>query len=146
VEDGGARSSLSVLTPHFWVDAAKRIDISRYMDVSDVIGALDALAQESRLAIFRLLVEAGPEGLMMGAIGERLDLPHATLSFHLDKMRQAGLVVKRRDGRATIYSTNYDTLVGAIRYLTENCCKDSAHMPCRIVIEDKATEHEPEHP
>ncbi|MFC4270912.1 metalloregulator ArsR/SmtB family transcription factor [Sneathiella chungangensis] len=106
------------------------------MDKLDTINTLDALAQESRLDIFRLLVEKGPEGLMMGAIGERLGLPHATLSFHLDKLRQSGLIKYEKQGRAAIYRANYDALVGAIRYLSENCCKES-HMSCRIEIKDK---------
>lgn len=108
------------------------------MDKAKVIGALKALAQESRLDIFRLLVEKGPEGLMMGAVGEVLDLPHATLSFHLNKLREAGLVTPKRDGRSVIYHVNYDALVEAIRYLTENCCKDS-NISCRVEIEDKKT-------
>lgn len=106
------------------------------MDKLKVIDALGALAQESRLDIFRLLVEKGPDGIMMGAIGEALNLPHATLSFHLDKLRQAGLVTNKREGRSVIYSANYDALVGSIRYLTENCCKDS-DMFCRVEIKDK---------
>jgi ArsR family transcriptional regulator, arsenate/arsenite/antimonite-responsive transcriptional repressor len=107
------------------------------METIKVIAALDALAQESRLAIFRLLIEIAPEGMMVGAIGEHMDMPAATLSFHLDKLRHAGLVARRREGRASIYTANYDTLVGTIKYLTENCCKDSAQMPCHIIIKDK---------
>lgn len=106
------------------------------MDKLKVIDALGALAQESRLDIFRLLVEKGPDGIMMGAIGEALNLPHATLSFHLDKLRQAGLITNKREGRSVIYSANYDALVGSIRYLTENCCKDS-DMSCHVEIKDK---------
>lgn len=106
------------------------------MNKKAVITALGALAQESRLDIFRLLVEAGPDGLMMGAIGEKLGLPHATLSFHLDKLKQADLIVGAREGRTLTYSANYDALVGSIRYLTENCCKDS-DMSCRIIVKDK---------
>lgn len=105
------------------------------MDTLLVIRALDALAQESRLAIFRLLVERGPQGLMVGEIGTQLGLAHATLSFHLDKLRQSGLIAARREGRATIYSADYTMLVGTIRYLTDNCCKAS-DMPCRIQITD----------
>ncbi len=108
------------------------------MDKLKVIDALGALAQESRLDIFRLLVEEGPDGMMMGSIGEALDLPHATLSFHLDKLRQAGLIANKREGRSVIYSANYDALVGSIRYLTENCCKHS-DMPCQIEIKEKKT-------
>ncbi len=118
------------------LDKASNIYISSYMDKLKVIDALGALAQESRLDIFRLLVEKGPDGIMMGAIGEALNLPHATLSFHLDKLRQAGLVTNKREGRSVIYSANYDALVGSIRYLTENCCKDS-DMSCRVEIKDK---------
>jgi DNA-binding transcriptional ArsR family regulator len=106
------------------------------MDKLKVIEALGALAQESRLDIFRLLVEKGQDGMMMSAIGEALDLPHATLSFHLDKLRQAGLVTNKREGRSVIYSANYDALVGSIRYLTENCCRDSDRS-CRVEIKDK---------
>lgn len=106
------------------------------MDKSNVIAALDALAQESRLDIFRLLVEKGPAGLMVGAIGEKLTLPHATLSFHLDKLRHSGLIQSEKQGRATVYRANYNVLVGAIEYLTKNCCKES-DMDCRIEITKK---------
>ena len=105
------------------------------MDKTHVIQALGALAQESRLEIFRLLVEKGPAGIIMGAIGKALQLPHTTLSFHLDKLHQAGLITSKRVGRSVIYSANYNVLVGAIRYLTENCCKQ-ADMPCRIDIKE----------
>jgi DNA-binding transcriptional ArsR family regulator len=81
-------------------------------------------------------VEKGHDGIMMGAIGEALNLPHATLSFHLDKLRQAGLVTNKREGRSVIYSANYAALVGSIRYLTENCCRDS-DMSCRVEIKDE---------
>jgi len=74
---------------------------------------------------------------MVGAIGEHMDMPGATLAFHLDKLRQAGLITKHREGRARIYTANYDTLIGAIKYLTENCCKDSEQMPCHIIFKDK---------
>ena len=106
------------------------------MDKLAVISTLNALAQESRLDIFRLLVEKGPTGYPVGIIGEKLGLPHATLSFHLDKLRQAGLIVSEKQGRTTIYQANYDVLVGAIKYLTENCCKES-DMDCRIEIKQK---------
>ncbi len=106
------------------------------MEKVAVIQALGALAQESRLGIFRLLVEVGPIGLPMGEIGKRLGLPHATLSFHLDKLRQAGLLLYRRQGRAVIYHANYQSLMDTIRYLSENCCKES-DMPCQITITEK---------
>ncbi|PHS28459.1 MAG: transcriptional regulator [Robiginitomaculum sp.] len=107
------------------------------MDTKAVIRALDALAQESRLAIFRLLIETAPKGMMVGAIGEHMDMPATTLSFHLDKLRHAGLLTKRHEGRARVYTANYDTLVGTIKYLAEDCCKNSEQMPCRIIFKNK---------
>ena len=74
---------------------------------------------------------------MVGAIGERMRMPATTLSFHLDKLRRAGLITKHSEGRARIYTANYEMLVGTIKYLTENCCKDSEQMPCHIIIKDK---------
>jgi ArsR family transcriptional regulator, arsenate/arsenite/antimonite-responsive transcriptional repressor len=93
------------------------------MEKSDAITALAALAQESRLDIFRLLVQAGPDGLPAGQIGERLGLPSATLSFHLNQLRHAGLVRFRRDGRSLIYAAEYAAMNGLLGYLTENCCQ-----------------------
>jgi DNA-binding transcriptional ArsR family regulator len=92
------------------------------MEKTDVLAALGALAQESRLDIFRLLVQAGPHGLPAGQIGERLHLPSATLSFHLNALRHAGLVTFRRDGRSLIYSAEYQAMNALLGYLTENCC------------------------
>jgi DNA-binding transcriptional ArsR family regulator len=87
------------------------------------VDALAALAQESRLAIFRLLVEQGPEGLAAGDIAERLELPGATLSFHLKELAHAQLVTARQAGRFVYYSANYRTMNGLIDYLTRNCCQ-----------------------
>src|SRR5690242_19148112 len=92
------------------------------MKKSLVITALGALAQESRLDIFRLLVQRGPEGLPAGEVGERLGLPSATLSFHLNQLRFAGLVTSRRESRSIIYSANFKTMSDVLAYLTENCC------------------------
>lgn len=92
------------------------------MEKSDAITALGALAQDSRLDIFRLLVQAGAEGLPAGRIGDRLGLPSATLSFHLNQLRQAGLVTFRREGRSLIYAAEYEAMNGLIAFLTENCC------------------------
>jgi ArsR family transcriptional regulator, arsenate/arsenite/antimonite-responsive transcriptional repressor len=89
----------------------------------EAIGALGALAQETRLDIFRLLVERGPEGLAAGEVGERLSLPSATLSFHLARLKHAGLVDVRRESRSLIYSANYRTMNALLSYLTENCCQ-----------------------
>jgi ArsR family transcriptional regulator len=93
------------------------------MEKPDVITALAALAQESRLDIFRLLIQAGPEGLPAGQIGERLGLPPATLSFHLQQLKHAGLATCRRDGRSLIYSAAYGTMNDLLGFLTENCCQ-----------------------
>lgn len=93
------------------------------MERSDAIAALAALAQDSRLDIFRLLVQAGADGLAAGRIGERLGLPSATLSFHLNQLRQAGLVTFRRAGRSLIYAAEYPAMNGLLAYLTENCCQ-----------------------
>lgn len=92
------------------------------MEKSGTIAALAALAQESRLDIFRLLVQAGSEGRPVGHIGERLGLPSATLSFHLNQLKQAGLVSFRREGRSLIYTANFAAMNGLMSYLTENCC------------------------
>ena len=87
-----------------------------------VIHALSALAQETRIDIFRILVQAGPEGLPAGAIGERLGLPSPTLSFHLNQLRFAGLATSRRESRSIIYSANFKAMNQVLAYLTENCC------------------------
>ena len=92
------------------------------METTQAVQALSALAQESRLAIFRLLVQAGPAGLAAGAIGEKLDLPPATLSFHLAGLTRAGLAQSRQDGRFVIYSANYESMNTLLGFLTENCC------------------------
>lgn len=92
------------------------------MKQSAVIGGLAALAQATRLEIFRLLVEAGPEGVAAGEIGRRLGLPSPTLSFHLNQLRFAGLIDSRRQSRSIIYSANYPAMTGLIDYLTRNCC------------------------
>jgi ArsR family transcriptional regulator, arsenate/arsenite/antimonite-responsive transcriptional repressor len=92
------------------------------METTQAIQALSALAQESRLSIFRLLVQAGPDGLAAGSIGEKLDLPPATLSFHLAGLTRAGLAQSRQDGRFVIYSANFDCMNTLVGYLTENCC------------------------
>ena len=96
------------------------------MEKIDALDALAALAQESRLDVFRLLVQAGTEGLPAGRIGERLGLPSATLSFHLNQLRHAGLVTFRREGRSLIYAAEYAAMNGLLAYLTENCCQGDA--------------------
>lgn len=86
------------------------------------IAALSALAQEHRLAAFRLLVEAGPEGLPAGTVADRLGMPPSSLSFHLAHLERAGLVAKTRLGRTLIYSARFATVRGLADYLLENCC------------------------
>ena len=90
------------------------------------VGMLGALAQETRLAIFRLLVQAGQEGLAAGVIGDRLRIPPATLSFHLKALAQARLVNSRSESRFVIYSANYKEMDRLIDYLTEHCCAGDA--------------------
>jgi ArsR family transcriptional regulator, arsenate/arsenite/antimonite-responsive transcriptional repressor len=92
------------------------------MDQTDVVAALAALAQESRLAVYRLLVKRGPEGFAAGEIGERLAIPAPTLSFHLKELAQAGLVTARKESRFVYYTANFERMGALVAYLTENCC------------------------
>lgn len=92
---------------------------------ADVIVALAALAQEHRLAVFRLLVEAGPEGVSAGDLADRLAIPRSSLSFHLNQMMQAGLIVQRRESRSLIYSADFAAMAALVGFLTENCCRGS---------------------
>jgi ArsR family transcriptional regulator len=108
------------------------------MEKQSAIAALAALAQDTRLDVFRLLVQAGAEGLPPGQISERLDLPSATLSFHLNQLRHAGLVTFRREGRSLIYVAEYDAMNGLLAYLTENCCQGDP-TACSVGVCDGAT-------
>lgn len=102
------------------------------MESTTIVQAFGALAQETRLGIYRLLVTAGPEGMAAGAIAEKLDLPPATLSFHLKELSQAGLVRSKQEGRFVIYAANFDTMNSLVSFLTENCCGGGACAPeCR---------------
>ena len=92
------------------------------MKTARVIESLGALAHEHRLAIYRLLVAQGPEGLHAGAIGERVGLVPSTLTFHLHNLQHSGLIAFRRAGRQLIYSADFDAMNGLVGYLTENCC------------------------
>jgi|SRR5690348_7517894 len=92
------------------------------MKKPDVLAALAALAQDNRLDIFRLLVEAGRDGMPAGAVAEALDLAPNTLTFHFDRLRDAELVTVRREGRSMIYAARYETMNALIGFLTENCC------------------------
>jgi|SRR5471032_2223321 len=97
------------------------------MDTKQTLAALSALAQESRLAVFRLLVQLGPEGMAASKIGEQLDIAPSSLSFHLKELSHAGLISSRQDGRFVIYSADIGTMNGLIGFLTENCC---CGVPC----------------
>jgi ArsR family transcriptional regulator, arsenate/arsenite/antimonite-responsive transcriptional repressor len=90
------------------------------------LAALAALAQDKRLDVFRLLVEAGQEGMPAGAVADALNLAPNTLTFHFDRLRDAGLVTVRREGRSMIYAARYDAMNALLSYLTENCCQRSA--------------------
>src|SRR5580698_9193180 len=92
------------------------------MEKTDAVTALAALAQDNRLDVYRLLVQAGPEGMPAGAIAESLDLAPNTLTFHFDRLRTAGLVTVRREGRSMIYAAQFDTMNALLGFLTENCC------------------------
>jgi DNA-binding transcriptional ArsR family regulator len=96
------------------------------MESKDAVTALAALAQESRLAIFRLLVQAGPAGLVVGRIAEVVGIPAATLSFHLKTLSQGGLVHGRQEGRFVRYVADFEAMHGLIGYLSENCCGGDA--------------------
>ncbi len=96
------------------------------MEKPDAIAALAALAQDSRLNVFRLLVQAGTDGLPAGQIAERLGMPPNSLSFHLNQLRHAGLVTFRRESRSLIYAAEYAAMNDLLAYLTENCCQGDA--------------------
>src|SRR6516165_4061066 len=93
------------------------------MEKSDIVTALAALAQDNRLDIFRLLVEAGPEGMPAGSVANVLKLAPNTLTFHFDRLRDAGLVTVRREGRSMIYAAQFAVMNALLAYLTENCCR-----------------------
>lgn len=93
------------------------------MEISNAVAGLAALAQESRLTIFRRLVEAGNSGLAAGEISDDLGIPPPTLSFHLKDLSRAGLIDSRREGRSIIYNANYTAINDLVAYLKQNCCK-----------------------
>ena len=99
------------------------------MKTKEAVGALSALAQETRLALYRLLVEAGPNGLAAGTIAARLDVAPSSLSFHLAQLTHAGLINQRRVSRSLIYAADFAAMSGLVAYLTENCCGGAACAP-----------------
>ena len=92
------------------------------MEKIDALAALSALAQENRLDVYRLLVQAGPKGMAAGEVASTLEVAPNTLSFHFDRLRHAGLVSVARQGRSMIYAARYETMNNLLAYLTENCC------------------------
>lgn len=96
------------------------------MELATAVDRLSALAQASRLSLFRLLVQQGPEGLAAGEIAQRLGLAPATLSFHLKELSNAGLLRARQEGRFIYYAPDFEAMNALLAYLTENCCAGSA--------------------
>lgn len=115
--------------------------MERTTDSKGVIAALAALAQETRLALFRLLVEAGPAGLPAGAIAQHLDVAAPTLSFHLKELAHAGLIRSAAHGRYVIYSADFDAMNALVGYLTENCCRISGDAECAPVCAQSPPPH-----
>ena len=104
------------------------------MEIKAAVTALAALAQETRLSIYRLLIEAGPEGVSVGCIGQTLEVPGATLSFHLKELARAGLVSSRQEKQFIYYAVDFERMAELMTYLTQNCCQG---MPqeCLTVVE-----------
>src|ERR1700691_241746 len=101
------------------------------MEKDNAVAALAALAQDNRLDVFRLLVQAGPEGMPAGAVATALKLAPNTLTFHFDRLRTAGLVTVRREGRSMIYAAQFETMNALLGYLTDNCCGGA---PCAPAV------------
>jgi ArsR family transcriptional regulator len=104
-----------------------------FMDTAHVLAAMAALAQESRLKVFRLLVQAGPAGISPGKISEALAIPASSLSFHLKELSHARLVTSTQHGRYLVYAANFDTMNGLIGFLTDNCCGGQSCTPACAV-------------
>jgi DNA-binding transcriptional ArsR family regulator len=96
------------------------------MDIADALKAFSALSQETRLKVFKILVEHGKEGVAAGALSTKLDIPHNTLSFHLSHLSNAGLVTSHKESRSVIYFANLKAMKELINYLVENCCASEA--------------------
>ncbi|VVE22193.1 ArsR/SmtB family transcription factor [Pandoraea anhela] len=102
------------------------------METNNVLDALAALAHGVRLTVFRLLVQAGPEGLPAGRIAELMEMPASSLSFHLKELHRADLVTSRQEGRSIIYMARFETMTALLGYLTENCCGGVPCMPASV--------------
>jgi len=111
------------------------------MKADSAIAALAALAQEHRLGLFRLLVQAGDKGMPAGAIAEKLGVPNSSLSFHLAQLTRAGLAKSRQDGRFVIYSADFESMNALVGYLTENCCGGGQSCaPVKVNLKGKSHE------
>ena len=106
--------------------------MERVVNAAEAIAALSALSQEHRLAIFRMLVQAGSGGMAAGAVAEALGIPNSSLSFHLAHLHRAGLVRQERRSRSLIYSADYAAMNALVGYLMENCCADAACVPDEV--------------
>src|SRR4051812_30918984 len=117
------------------------------MKKPQVLAGLTALAQENRLDTFRLLVQVGPQGMPAGEVAAKLGISPNNLTFHFDKLRDAGLIAVRREGRSMIYAARYDTMNALVGYLTENCCQgvasDCAAPACRPATGTKRVRERP---
>lgn len=102
------------------------------MNTPDAVSALGALAQEHRLAVFRMLVKAGPDGMPAGAIAEQVGAPASSMSFHLAQLNRAGLVTQRRESRSLIYAVDFDRMNGLLAYLIEDCCQGRPEVCARM--------------
>ena len=108
------------------------------MQTRQALAALAALAQESRLATYRLLVQAGPQGMSPGKISEALGIPASSLSFHLKELSHAQLIVARQEGRFILYAADFPTMSGLIGFLSENCCEGNPCLPANPVCAGEA--------
>ncbi len=104
------------------------------MDTKTAVRLLAALAQDSRLEVFRLLVQAGPDGLAAGDIAERLGIPPSTLSFHVKALSHAGLIGSRQASRFVYYFANFEAMTGLLAFLGENCCGGRSCVPVRPTV------------
>jgi DNA-binding transcriptional ArsR family regulator len=111
------------------------------MESTAAVAALSALAQDRRLAVFRLLVVAGPAGAAASEIASRLEIPPPTLTFHLKELANAGLVRSRRAGRFLFYSADFSAMNALLHYLTENCCEGVACAPAPATVSDRRPAH-----
>jgi ArsR family transcriptional regulator, arsenate/arsenite/antimonite-responsive transcriptional repressor len=119
------RNQCQAPIPHralWYLTATDYFDNTRNMKIDDAVTALSGLAQETRLSIYRLLVQAGPDGLAAGRIGEKLKVPGATMSFHLKELNRAGLISSRQERQFIYYAADFDRMAELMAFLTENCC------------------------